>query len=446
MSVEMGIRDRILSRVVAIQRHEIPVVITAFCLFFCVLGGYFAVRPVRETVGTLLGRERVANLFAVTWVASIAIVPIYGVLVARFRRSIFLPWIYGTIAIALAIVGFVLERNEHSVATGQFFYVFISVLNLFVISVFWSFLLDMFDSKQIKRLFGVIASGGTAGALLGPLLTDLVVKHIGNGGVLFVGAGMFAAAVVFQRALLVIWRGPVSREAGGECGRQRDRPIGGNPFAGFSIVLRSPYLMGIAAFVVLLASVTTLLYFEQLRLVQEMFADTAERTRVFARLDWIVQSLTIVAQIFITGRVASRLGLAVLLVIVPLAMVFGFMILAVEGTFIVLAIIFVLRRAGEYAFVRPGREMLWSRLGEETKYKAKCLIDVPVYRGADALVAQATNGLQSGAVGTSGIAVIGVVMAVIWSLNARWLGKRHDGSEAADAKTTGPAGMTSGHA
>ena len=171
------------------------------------LGGYFAVRPIRETIGTLLGRERVADLFAATWVASIMIVPLYGVLVARFRRSVFLPWIYGSIAVALVVVGFVLGRNENSIATGQFFYVFISVLNLFAISVLWSFLLEVFDLKQSKRLFGIIASGGTAGALFGPLLTDLVVQHIGNSGVLFLGAGMFAAAVVFQRVLVVLWRG-----------------------------------------------------------------------------------------------------------------------------------------------------------------------------------------------------------------------------------------------
>lgn len=194
------------------------------------------------------------------------------------------------------------------------------------------------------------------------------------------------------------------------------------------------------------ASINILLYFEQLRLVQEMFADSETRTRVFARLDWIVQSLTIAAQLFITGRVATKLGLAVLLVIVPMAMVFGFLILAVEGTFIIFCAVLVLRRVGEYAFVRPGREMLWSRLGDETKYKAKCLIDVPVYRGADALVAQATSNLQSGAVGPSGIAMIGAVVAALGLLNAWWLGKRHDGTAATDAKVTESAAATSGKA
>lgn len=445
MSSENAVGNRMLENISSIERHEIPVVVAAFCLFFCVLGGYFAVRPVRETMGTLLGRERVADLFAATWLASIAIVPIYGMLVGRFRRSVLLPWIYGSISLSLIAVGVVLRANENSIATGQFFYVFISVLNLFVMSVFWSFLLEMFNSEQSKRLFGVIAAGGTAGALFGPLLTDLTVAHIGNSGVLFVGAGMFAAAVVCQRALFAIWRAmPVpatSVRGGAEVRSSRDVPIGGNPFAGFALVLRSPYLLGIAIFVVLLASVSTLLYFEQMRLVQETFANSTERTQVFARLDWIVQSLTIVSQIFITGRVASKLGLTVLLIIVPLGLIFGFLALAAQGTFVVLAVVFVLRRAGEYAFVRPGREMLWSRMDTETKYKAKCLIDVPVYRGADALVAQVSNGMQGGAFGAAGIALVGAVMAALWGINGWWLGRRHDGADAGNSKQGDTSGV-----
>jgi AAA family ATP:ADP antiporter len=438
-----GILGRFLTRVAPIEPHEVTAVVAGFCLFFCVLGGYFAVRPVRETVGTLIGRDRVADLYVATWIASIAIIPIYGALVARFRRSVFLPWIYGSVALALAAVGVVFATNETSVAMGQFFYVFISVLNLFVVSVFWSFLLELFHHSQSKRLFGVIAAGGTAGALVGPFITDLTVDSIGNSGVLFLGAGLFVAAILFQRVLLRIWRAHVDGSAPMQGGlaaapaaaapRGGDKALGGNPFAGFWLVLKSPYLLGIATFVILLASVSTLLYFEQLRLVEETFADSADRTRVFARIDWIVQGLTIVAQIFITGRVASKLGLTVLLMIVPVAMIGGFLALAASSVFMTLAIVIVLRRFGEYAFVRPGREMLWSRLDTETKYKAKSLIDVPVYRGADALVAQATKGIEnSGAYGVATIGVIGAVVAAVWAINGWWLGRRHDRADAKD--------------
>lgn len=450
MSAEPGadasVLGRLLTRVAPIEPREAPAVVAAFCLFFCVLGGYFAVRPVRETIGTILGEERVADLYFATWMASLLVIPAYGFLVARFRRSVLLPSIYGGIAVALASVGLALQSSGGSTTVGQFFYVFISVLNLFIVSVFWSFLLELFDSGQSKRLFGVIAAGGTAGALLGPLITDLSVSYIGNGGVLFFGASLFVGAIFCQRVLIAIWVHERAEGAAGAAAPRgnpaaapagRDRPIGGNPFAGITLVARSPYLLGIALFVVLLASVTTFLYFEQLRLVKETFPDIEQRTRVFARLDWIVQSLTIVSQIFITGRIASRLGLTVLLTIVPVAMVFGFLALAASGTFAVLAVVFVLRRAGEYAFVRPGREMLFSRVDTETKYKAKNLIDVPVYRGADWVAGQVKTGLDGAGFAAAVVVMLGAAIAGAWAVNGWWLGRRHDAEQSDDARATG---------
>jgi ATP:ADP antiporter, AAA family len=425
---------RVLSRLAPIEPHEAPAVVAAFCLFFCFWAGYFAVRPVRETVGTLLGRDRVADLWVVTWIASLAIVPLYGWIVGRFRRSTFLPFTYGFVGAVLAMIGIAMIGEDIDIRVGQFFYVFISVLNLFLISMFWSFLLELFDSGQTKRLFGVIAAGGTAGALVGPGIADLTVESIGNSGVLFVGAGLFFAAIVAQRALLRIWREnapskSTTHQAEGE------RPIGGNLFAGFALVLRSPYLLGIALFVVLLSTVSTFLYFEQLRLVEITFADTTERTRVFARLDWIVQGLTIVSQIFLTGRIAGRFGVIALLTVVPLVMVFGFLALAASGTFTVLAVVFVLRRAMEYAFVRPGREMLYSPLDKETKYKAKNVNDVPVYRGADALAAQVNSGLAAAGIGASAVALLGAVAAALWGVVGWWLGRRFEQNAGATAGT-----------
>lgn len=426
---------RFLGRFARIEPKEVPAVVTAFLLFFCVLGGYFAVRPVRETVGTILGRDRVSDLYLVTWVASIAIVPLYGWACSKFRRSAFLPWIYGAVALSLAGVGIAFEGNEAGVGVSQFFYVWISVLNLFIVSVFWSFLLELYNVEQTRRLFGVIAAGGTAGALVGPLLTDLTVGVIGNAGVLFMGATFFLVAIACQRALLRIWS--EARLGGGE--KAADRPMGGNPFAGFTILLKSPYLLGITLFVVLLASVNTFLYFEQLRLVSETFPNTEERTQVFARLDYIVQTLTILLQLFITGRVASRLGVVALLTIVPVIMVGGFIGLAAVNTFGVLAVVFVARRVGEYAFIRPGREMLFSVVDTETKYKAKNLIDVPVYRGGDALSAQVKAGLESGGLSTAGVALLGAGLAAAWALNGWWLGRRQEG------KAPAAPGAAAGH-
>jgi AAA family ATP:ADP antiporter len=420
--------QRIFSTLTSVERRELPLVVAAFFLFFCVLGGYFAVRPVRETVGTILGRDRVANLYVATWIASLAIVPIYGAIVAKVRRSIFLPLIYGFVAVALAIMGGVLQNQPRNVAVGQFFYVFISVLSLFLVSVFWSFLVELFDSGQAKRLFPVIAAGGTAGALVGPLFTDLTARSIGNAGILFVGAALFGLAVALQAILIRLWKsGPEPHRGRGEAHYQsRDRALGGNPLAGVTLVLRSPYLLGIAAYVALLATANTFLYFEQLRLVSTTFADTQTRTSVFARIDWIVQSLTILAQLFITGRIASRLGLVVLLTIIPVAIFFGFVALAIWNTFMVLAIVIVLRRSGEYAFVRPGREMLWTPMSKETKYKAKNFVDVPVYRGADAAVAQLQRAIEGAGFGVQTVALLGALAAALWAVNGWWLGRRYD--------------------
>lgn len=414
---------RLLGNWAKIEAGEAPGVIASFVLYFCVFAGYFAVRPVRETVGTIIGAKAVGDLFVITWIASIAIVPAYGALCARYRRQVFLPWIYGFIALSLGLCGVVFLKDENNAAVGSFFYVLISVLNLFIVSVFWSFLLEMFDSGQAKRLFGVIAAGGTAGALAGPVITGLLVGRIGNSGVLMFGGGMFVVAILCQRVLLRIWVGGHRRENRPPV---QDQPMGGNPFAGVWLVLRSPYLLGISLFVVFLAAVNTFLYFEQLQLVKEAFHTTAERTRVFSQLDAAVQGLTILCQLFLTGRMASRWGVGFLLTAVPLAMVAGLLMLAAVHTFAVLAVVIVARRVGEYAFVRPGREMLFSELDTETKYKAKNLIDVPVYRGGDALVAKVTTAVN--AAGWSS-ALLGAVCAAAWAGMGWWLGRRGEHAE-----------------
>jgi len=434
---------RFLGSTTQIDRKEMPAVVAAFLLIFCVMCGYFAVRSVRETAGTVLGRERVANLFLITWVASLAIVPAYGWVVARFRRSKFLPILYGLVALSLGLVGFMLSTDPQNVFVMEFFYVMISVLNLFMLSVFWGFLLEIFAREQTKRLFGVIAAGGSAGALVGPWLTTITVRHIGNSGILYLGASLFVVAIVCQRALLTVWHRAQETH---EVQAGRDEPVGGNPLIdGFRLLLTSPYLLGIACFVILLSSVTTFLYFEQLRIVSETFQDSAQRTQVFAVMDAIVQTATLVLQLFVTGRIATRLGITTLLVIVPFAMIFGFLGLAAVGTFAMLAFVFCARRIGEYAFVRPGREMLFSALSTQDRYRVKHVIDVPVYRGGDALSSQVDSMLGHAGLSPAKVAVVGAGLAALWTLNAWWLGRRHDKEDVARGPHAQQAAAASGH-
>jgi AAA family ATP:ADP antiporter len=418
--------QRVLGAFADVQPGETRAVITAFLLLFCVLGGYFAVRPVRETVGTILGDSITSDTWIWTAVFAILIVPVYGWLVARVSRAVLMPAIYATVAVALATTGVVMRSDPHTILVGRVFYVGISVINLLLVSVFWSFLLELFRSEQTKRLFGFIAAGGTAGALVGPFITDRIVERIGISGILFFGASLFVVAIFCQRALLKELRQEAPAGDGAQAAPRGSRGLGGNPFAGVALVFKSPYLIGIATFVILISSANTILYFEQLRLVKAMFSNPEERTQMFARIDFIVQTLTIISQVLLTGRIAKYLGVTALLTVVPVMVMIGFLALAGSGVFIVLATVMVLRRWGEYAFIRPGREMLWSRLDTETKYKAKNFIDVPVYRFADAVVAQLQDALKAGGMGAASVALLGAGAAGLWAFNGWWLGRRHD--------------------
>ncbi|MBM4217289.1 MAG: MFS transporter [Gammaproteobacteria bacterium] len=419
--------QRYLARLARVEPRETAAVVAAFCLFFFVLGSSFAVRPVRETVATLLGRERVADLWLYTALFSIAIVPLWGWLVARMRRSLLLPLLYGSVAIILAIIGTSIQVDESNLRVGTFFYVWISVINLMLVSVFWSFLLEMFDSEQAERLFGFIAAGGTLGALVGPLTARLTVDTIGNSGVLYLGTVGFLSTIFCQRTLIKIWkRKPLSGAPLSASGACDDESLGGNPFAGIFIVLHSPYLLGIALFVVFLSAVNTFVYFEQLRIVSETFSDTTRRTEVFANIDFIVQAMTILSQVFLTGRIASKLGVRTLLTFVPVLMILGFILLSMFTIFGMVAALLILRRWGEYAFVRPGREMLWGAMDKESKYKAKSFVDVPVYRVADYVGAQAKTALDAVSASPAGAAFVGAALAAGWAVNGWWLGRRHD--------------------
>lgn len=429
--------SRVLNSVVKVESHELSTVIAAFFLFFFILGGYFVVRPVRETVATLLGRAYVADLWLYTAIFSIAIVPLFGWLVARIRRAVLLPWIYASVAIIYVIVGLVLRGDESNRTVGTFFYVWISVLNLMLVSVFWSFLLEIFSKVQARRLFGFISAGGTAGALAGPLITRLTVDSLGNSGVMFLGAVGFVGAIVCQRVLVRIWTAnKLDSPADPNPEPRLDTGLGGNPFAGIMIVARSPFLWGIALFVVLLSAANTFVYFEQLRIVEESFESTSRRTEVFANIDLIVQSLTVFTQVFLTGRIAMTLGVRALLTIVPSLMVLGFLALALSPVLMVVLAVQVLRRWGEYAMVRPGREMLFSGFDAETKYKAKNFIDVPVYRAADYVGGQAKTALDVIGSGPIGASLVAAGLAAAWAVLGWVLGRKHDAAPHAALRPT----------
>ena len=417
-----------LSRVFGVRPHEAPAVLAGLAMFFLLFTGYFMLRPVRETMGVAGGVDNLQWLFTGTFLTTLAVLPLFGWIASRVSRRRIVPWVFGAVVASLLGFGAGLVAEPENVWAGRAFYIWVSVINLLLISLAWSVLADVFASAEAKRLFALIAGGASAGGLTGPLLATALVQPLGQGGLLLLSS-VFIAASAGMALWLHRWRDlhPLER---GEAPIERRQPLGGNPFAGATAVFRSPFLMGIAVFVVLLATVTTFLYFEQARLVAELFPDRARQTQVFGLIDTVVQVLAILTQLFITGRIAQRLGVGALLVGVPLVMAFGFLWLALAPVFAVFVVVMVARRAGEYAFVRPGREMLYTVVPAEQKYKAKNFIDTVVYRGGDALSAWVKRALDLLGEHPALAMFIGAGIALAWAGTGFALGRAQRRREA----------------
>ncbi|MBB1089526.1 MFS transporter [Lysobacter sp. SG-8] len=415
---------RTLARLFGLEPDEALPVAGGALLFFLLFTGYFMLRPVRETMGIAGGVDNLQWLFTATFVATLAAMPLFGWVAGRVARRRILPWVYGFFVLNLLGFALAIGLQPDNVWMARAFYVWLSVFNMIAISLAWSVLVDLFPTAQAKRTFALMAAGASLGGLTGPILGITLVGPLGHGGLLALAAVFLVAAIAAAMALQR-WRdrNPVETGDIATDAAARSRRLGGNPFAGATTVLRSPYLLGIAVFVLLLASVTTFLYFEQARLVEATFPDRADQTRVFGMIDTIVQSLAILSQLFITGRVARKLGIGVLLVAVPLVVMCGFLWLALAPTFAVLAIVMIVRRAGEYGFVRPGREMLYTVVSPEAKYKGKNFIDTVVYRGGDAVSAWSKTLVDMLASQPAIAALVGAALALVWAITGGTLAR-----------------------
>ena len=425
-----------LSRAINARPGELLPALGGFALFFCLFAGYFMLRPIREAMGIAGGVNNLQWLFTATFVVMLIAVPLFAWLNSRVPRIHYIDWIYGFFCLNLLVFASAFALLDDNVWLARVFYVWISVYNLFVVSVAWSLMADVFDAPQARRLFAFIAAGASVGGLSGPALSALLMGALGEAGLMVLAALLLAAALLLKHYLMA-WR---ERGGAGRPGaRQTEtprRPVPGNPFSGLTRVLGSPYLLGVSAFVVLLATVSTFLYFEQARLVAELFPERSEQVRVFSAIDFCVQAGALIAQLFITGRVAQRLGIRVLLAGVPLLVCLGFIGLALAPTFAMLAALMIVRRIGEYAFVRPGREMLFAPLDAETKYKAKNFIDTVVYRAGDAVSGWAKSLLDLLGQGTLLVALVGAACAALWGLLGWYLGGRADRSAVDSAGET----------
>jgi AAA family ATP:ADP antiporter len=412
---------------VVVQPEELPALLAAFATLFCMFFSYTILRPIRDTMGITSGVEKLPYLFWGTFIGMLAVQPVYGWLTSRFRRTVFLPWVYAffTANLLLFYLWFNLQQDHTWIARTYF--VWVSVFNFFIVAVFWSLMADVFTREQAGRMFGFIAAGASTGGLLGPLVAGRLAVPLGTINLLLISAGLLAGSLIFMRRV-IHWH---QHFGSGARGVEVNTPLGGHMLAAFHQVIRSRYLLGIALFVFVLSWPSTFLYLEQLAFVAKAFATRDERTRFFSDVDFWVQTFSLLTQLFLFGRLFKWIGLRALLISVPLIMTAGFAIFALLPSFAVLVVVYAVRRVGEYAITRPSRDSLYTVCTREEKYKAKSLIDTFIYRGGDATSASAFKLLTSGfGLGPSGIGWVGAGISAVWIAVALALGKSHERARA----------------
>lgn len=412
---------RLLSRLVRIAPEEVQATLLGFGWFACLLSGYYLLRPLRDAMGLAGGVEELRWLFTATFVTMLLLVPAFGWLVSRLAPRRFVPLVYRFFALTLLAFSALMALNVESAWLGRGFFVWVSVFNLFIVSIFWSVLDDCFSNEQGRRLFGFIAAGGTLGTVIGPLLAAAAVSVFGPMALALLAALLLELAL---RCFRGIYPAPATvRDAALQ---DRSRPLGGQVWAGLSLIARSPYLLGICAYLLLHTAASTFLYFEQGRIVSDAFADTAQRTRYFALVDLCVSSLTLLLQVLITGVLMRKFGLVLCLALLPLVTLVAFGALAWAPTLAVLAGVQILRRSLDYAIARPAREVLFTVISREEKYKAKNAIETLVYRGGDAVSGWLSAGLSALGVGLAGIALLAIPLSAAWCALCVWLARRQE--------------------
>jgi AAA family ATP:ADP antiporter len=414
-----------LQRTFAVRENETSLVILSATLFYTLMTGYNILKPIRDTMGLAGGVRDLENLFLFTLGAMALLTPAFGYLVRRFRREKFIPLAYRFFS--LNLLGFFLVlrvADEGSLLmVGRVFYVWVSVFNLFVLSLFWAFMADGFGFSRSRRVFGIIAIGGTLGSMLGNGVTRLFVGLVGEAYLILV-AILFLEGSVW----LVKYLSPRFRTAGFHDEGVHDRPVaktdGGGPLAGVSLMFRSSFLGGIGAYIFMYTFIGTLLYFLRSDVVATLIPVRDDRTTMFADIYFWTNTLTLFGQLFVTGRFLNRFGTTVVLVALPLFVAFGATLLGTTPILGVLIVFEVTRRAGNYAFVKPARETLFTLVDRNVRYKTKNFIDTFVYRGGDALGAICFKLLGIIGVGVVGTALITVPLSLVWAGVGLYLGRR----------------------
>ena len=431
------IPHRWLARIVTVRPGEVPALCWSFAYFFFLLAAYYVLRPVRDEMGLAGGIKNLPWLFTATFVVMLAVMPLFGAVVARVPRQRFIPLVYHFFTANILIFWLLLTFKVAMADTARVFFVWISVFNLFAVSVFWSFMADLYQSEQGKRLFGFIAAGGSAGALLGPLIAAGLAEPIGRANLLLIAALLLEMAVLCAMRLEAA---ASTLKTGQESAAQAARPdngLGGGWIAGLGMILRSPYLAGIALWVALLSLAGTFLYFQQASIVAALSDDPNRRTAIFARIDLAVSLVTITVQFVVTGKIIRRFGAGPAAAFLPLVFAAGFLALALTPMLWVVIAFQAAQRAANFAISNPARELLFTAMDRAEKYKAKYVIDNVVFRGGDAASGWLFHALRGLGMELGAIALATVPVALAWVALALALGRGHE------RRATNPPSSTS---
>jgi ATP:ADP antiporter, AAA family len=415
---------RLLRRVINVSPAELPALGWCWLYIFSVLASYYILRPIRDQMGVAGGVNNLPWLFTGTLIAMLVLNVPFSAMVKLLPRKQFISLSYRFFAVSILAFGAALHfaTPEQTVWVGRFFFIWISVFNLFVVSIFWSMVVDIFSPEQGKRLFGFIAAGATLGAIVGSSLTASLAKLV-QPAVLLIGAALLLEVSTWCVRQLSRLSATMSDRPHAE---KEEEPIGGGVMAGFIDAIRSPYLLNTAIFLLLYAVTSTFLYFSQASVVSESFTGRSEQTTFFATIDLIVNVITLFVQVFLTGRLVRWLGVAIVLSLLPILSMLGFSAIFIMPTLSAVATFQVARRAGNFALTQPARQLLYTVVSREDRYKAKNFIDTAVYRAGDQVGAwsYALIGMVGWGIKEAGI--VSVVLSALWLVNSLWLGRRQE--------------------
>ena len=417
----MTMLERWLARLMPATPQERAAALWSFAYFFALLAGYYVLRPLRDQMGIAGGVKNLPWLFTATFLTLLVAQPLYGALVARLPRARFIPIVYHFFVFNLLVFWALLTFDIETAVVARVFFVWVSVFNLFAVAVFWSFMADLFTSEQGKRLFGFIGAGGTAGALLGPIITIWLSVPLGPVNLMIVGV-IFLELAVF--CVYRLERNVVVHARAQE--QMQTESIGGSAFAAIPELVRSPYILGIGVWVALLSYAATIVYFEQAHIVSDAVKSAGLQTRIFASIDLAVSLLTLITQLLITGQVLKRVGTGVAAAALPAVYIVGFAVLAVIPTLIVVVTVQVVQRWMNFAIANPARQLFFTVVTREEKYKAKNLVDVVVYRGSDALSGWIFDTLQGLGLKLGAIALCSVPVVAGWAVLSLVLGREQE--------------------